>query len=200
MLPKPAHLGPRYAAQFEDAGVASAYRFRPPYPLEFFDVLSRLYAAGPRRVLELGCGTGDVTVGLAGRADRVDAVESSAEMLAAARRREGGDDPRIRWLRGSAEVAEFDGPYSLSVAAESLHLPTAQGGLGGPTALTALRNAVRPSSRRAPPGTPDTCRRAAHLPRHSESHPNHSIGLTMRRVACSTSAANASPKPGRCWS
>ena len=32
MIPKPAHLGPDYAAQFQDAAVAGAYHTRPPYP------------------------------------------------------------------------------------------------------------------------------------------------------------------------
>lgn len=119
--PKPAHLSPRYGAQFEDASVAAAYHARPPYPAEFFDLLKPLHAPGRRRILELGCGTGDATIGLAGQAERVDAVEPSAAMLALARRREGAGDPRINWMHAAAEVAAFAGPYSLAVAAESLH-------------------------------------------------------------------------------
>ena len=65
-LPKPAHLAPRYGQQFLDASVAHAYGTRPPYPAEFFDVSDSLHAPGPRRILELGCGTGDVTSGLIG--------------------------------------------------------------------------------------------------------------------------------------
>jgi hypothetical protein len=66
MLPKPAHLGPVYGAQFQDRSVADAYAARPPYPPEFFDIVeSLLPPAGsePRRILELGCGTGDNVIG-----------------------------------------------------------------------------------------------------------------------------------------
>ena len=119
--PKPAHLGPKYGAQFEDASVAAAYRARPPYPPEFFATLRELLAPGPRTVLELGSGTGDVTLGLLSAADRIDAVEPSAAMLAVARRRPGAGNARIRWTHASAEAAHFEGPYALAVAAESLH-------------------------------------------------------------------------------
>jgi SAM-dependent methyltransferase len=121
LLPKPAHLGPAYGAQFQDECVARAYAARPPYPSAFFDALERLQPPGPRAVLELGSGTGDVTLELAPRVGRIDAVEPSPAMLAAARRRPRADHPSIRWIAATAEAAPFDGPYSLAVAAESLH-------------------------------------------------------------------------------
>jgi ubiquinone/menaquinone biosynthesis C-methylase UbiE len=122
LLPKPAHLGPAYAAQFQDRSVAQAYAARPPYPAEFFDIVAELLPpARPRRILELGCGTGDVTLGLIGRAERIDAIDPSAAMLDIARSRPRADDSSIRWIEATAEQANFDGPYSLAVAAESLH-------------------------------------------------------------------------------
>jgi SAM-dependent methyltransferase len=72
-------------------------------------------------VLELGCGTGDVTLGLAGRAECIDAIEPSREMLAVARARPGASHASLRWIEASAENAELAGPYSLALAAESLH-------------------------------------------------------------------------------
>src|SRR5690242_5932574 len=120
-IPKPPHLGPEYGAQFEDASVAAAYRTRLAYPQSFFDLVAKLHAPGARRILELGSGTGDVTLGIADQCERVDAVESSASMLAIARQREGGVDQRIKWIHARAEDAPFDGPYTLAVAAESLH-------------------------------------------------------------------------------
>jgi ubiquinone/menaquinone biosynthesis C-methylase UbiE len=93
-----------------------------PYPPAFFDILETMQSPIQRgRILELGCGTGDATFGLAARADRIDAVEPSAAMLSVARCRTGANDTRIRWLHGTAEQIEFEGPYSLAVAAESLH-------------------------------------------------------------------------------
>jgi SAM-dependent methyltransferase len=121
MLPKPAHLGSHYAAQFEDASVAAAYRVRPPYPAEFFSFLERLHVSGRRNVLELGSGTGDVTFGLLNGDIHIDAIEPSAAMLSTARRSAAADDPRIHWICAPAETAEFGGRYSLAIAVESLH-------------------------------------------------------------------------------
>lgn len=122
LAPKPGHLGPRYGAQFQDHSVARAYYARPPYPHAFFDILETLQSPLQRgRILELGCGTGDATFGLAARAERIDAVEPSAAMLSAARCRPDANDTHIRWLHATAEQAEFEGPYSLAFAAESLH-------------------------------------------------------------------------------
>ena len=120
MDPKPAHLASCHAAQFEDASVAAAYRTRPPYPPETFSVLARLVLPGPRHVLELGCGTGDLTIPLASDVERVDAIDPSSAMLALARRRSIGEG-RVRWIHAPAETAPLQGPYALAVAAESLH-------------------------------------------------------------------------------
>ena len=55
----------------------------------FYDLLSRVGAESPRRVVDLGCGPGNLTVTLADRwPDAViEAVDSSPEMVAAARER-----------------------------------------------------------------------------------------------------------------
>ena len=55
----------------------------------FYDLLSRVGAESPRRVVDLGCGPGNLTVTLSARwPDAViEAVDSSAEMVAAARER-----------------------------------------------------------------------------------------------------------------
>ena len=120
--PRPAHLAPAYAAQFQDASVAAAYHTRPPYPAELFDLLAALQPAGvPRAILDLGCGTGDVTLGLLGRADRIDAVDPSAAMLAVARGRPGAGQAGLRWIHARAEGCRLRGPYSLAVAGDSLH-------------------------------------------------------------------------------
>jgi SAM-dependent methyltransferase len=121
MPPKPAHLGPRYGAQFGDASIAAAYRARPPYPQSFFELLRALHAPGARRILDLGSGTGDVALGLVDQCEQIDAVEPSASMLQVAQQREGAADRRIRWIHARAEDAQFDGRYTLAVAGESLH-------------------------------------------------------------------------------
>ena len=62
-------------------------------PDEVFEILEARMPAEPRRVLELGCGTGDLTLQLARRVDRLDAVYFSEAMLAVARSRPVRIDP-----------------------------------------------------------------------------------------------------------
>jgi SAM-dependent methyltransferase len=121
VIPKPAHLGPPYAAQFEDEAVARVYETRPPYPLQVFDLLEGLMPSGPRSVLDLGCGTGDVALGLLGRAARIDAVDSSRAMLNVARARRPSGRLGLHWIEGKAEDFRPGTRYSLVAAGESLH-------------------------------------------------------------------------------
>lgn len=121
MLPKPAHLGDAYAAQFSDPSVVAAYPHRPPYPPATFPILAGLIGTAPRTVLDIGCGTGDIARHLAPLVDRVDAVDISAPMIDLGKRLSGGDDPRLRWILGRAETATIDPPYALVTAGESLH-------------------------------------------------------------------------------
>ena len=109
------------AAAFAHAGVAGAYRHRPPYPPEVFDVLGRLITDRPRTVLDIGAGEGALARPLAALADHVDAVDISAAMVEAGRRRPGGRRANLRWILGAAESAELDGPYALVTAGASLH-------------------------------------------------------------------------------
>ena len=59
-----------------------AERSRP-----FADLVARVDATAPRAVVDLGCGPGELTAGLAGRwpAARLSGIDSSAEMIAKAR-------------------------------------------------------------------------------------------------------------------
>ncbi|MDR2986912.1 MAG: methyltransferase domain-containing protein, partial [Nocardiopsaceae bacterium] len=112
---------PDLAATFQHAGVAEAYAHRPPYPPEVFDVLTTLITGQPRTVLDLGAGEGALARPLAGLVDQVDAVDISAAMIAAGRRRPGGDRSNLRWILGAAESAPLRGPYALVTAGASLH-------------------------------------------------------------------------------
>jgi ubiquinone/menaquinone biosynthesis C-methylase UbiE len=121
MKPKPEHLGPDYGAQFKDRSVVEAYHRRPPYPDETFDILTGLITSEPRRVLDVGCGTGYLARTLAQRVDSVDAVDFSAYMLAQGRQLPGGDAPNLCWIEGAAEEVDLSPPYALITAGESLH-------------------------------------------------------------------------------
>lgn len=145
---RPEHLGARYGAQFQDGAVAAAYRHRPPYPEETFDLLAGLVPAACRRVLDVGCGTGDLTVGLAPRVDEVEAVDPSQAMLAEARRRPLPAG-RVRWVQGSAETVPLHPPYGLVTAGESLHW------MDWGVTLPRLRAALHPDGRIAIAGRLD---------------------------------------------
>ena len=120
---RPADRG-QLAAVFGHAGVADAYRHRPPYPPEVFDILERIIADRPRRVLDLGAGDGALARPLAARVDHVDALDISAAMVEAGRRRPGGQQRNLRWIVGAAETAELGGRYALVTAGASLHWMT----------------------------------------------------------------------------
>ena len=105
---------------FADEEVVALYRHRPPYPTAVFDRLRGLIVA-PRIVLDAGCGTGALARGLVKDVARVDALDPSPAMLAAARRLPHGTDERIRWQLGTAEEAALGGEYGLITCGASLH-------------------------------------------------------------------------------
>src|SRR5689334_20106439 len=83
---------PRQYAVFAD------HRGRP-----FVDLLARVEAPAPRLVVDLGCGPGELTLGLARRWPdaRIVGVDSSPQMLE--RARELDADGRVEWVRARAE-------------------------------------------------------------------------------------------------
>jgi SAM-dependent methyltransferase len=121
MQPKPEHLGPHVASAFRDPSVARAYQYRPTYPPAVFDILDELAVDEPRRVLDVGCGTGLLARPLAERVEAVDALDVSPEMIDWGRRLPGGDHPRLAWIVGWAEDAPLRPPYALITAGDSLH-------------------------------------------------------------------------------
>jgi SAM-dependent methyltransferase len=108
-------------AAFQDPSVIQCYRYRPPFPPEVFTVLSTLIVDRPRRVLDLGSGTGFVARELLRFVDAIDAVDISEGMIAVGQQLPGGDDSRLRWILGRAEDAPLDPPYALITAGDSLH-------------------------------------------------------------------------------
>ncbi len=121
MASRPAHLTAENAAVFQERNVVDVYHLRLPYPPEVYDILEGLIRDEPRSVLDVGTGTGEFARPLTGRADRVDAVDISAAMVAKGRTLPGGDHPRLRWVVAPIETAELRPPYSLITAGDSLH-------------------------------------------------------------------------------
>lgn len=111
------HVNPRGGEAFDDADVAAAYVYRPPYPDELFAFLKEL-SAHRRRALDLGCGTGKLAHRLAASFEHVDAVDPSASMLAIA---DDGSHRNVSWIHGYAEEAQLADRYDLVTAGASIH-------------------------------------------------------------------------------
>jgi len=113
----------KYSSIFQDESVVRAYRYRPRYPAELFELLTKLMppTCSPRAVLDAGCGTGFVARSLAPLVERVDAVDFSAAAIREGRRLPGGDHPQLRWIVGPIESVAVDPPYCLITAGASMH-------------------------------------------------------------------------------
>lgn len=99
------------------SSVATGYRaFRPGYPPALFEWLAAA-APGRERAVDLGCGTGQASVGLARHFDEVIALDPSAEQLASAERH-----PRVSYRVAQAEATGLpDGCADLVVAGQAFH-------------------------------------------------------------------------------
>lgn len=86
------------------SGTAHYYaRYRPGYPEHFFQhVISRFRLDGTARVLDLGCGTGQLTIPLASRVAEAVGMDPEPEMLAeAVVQADRAGLRNIRWVQGS---------------------------------------------------------------------------------------------------
>ncbi|MEV0107701.1 class I SAM-dependent methyltransferase [Nocardia sp. NPDC050799] len=107
------------------AGTAWHYaRYRPSYPEALFDDLIRRFGLdGTGRILDLGCGTGQLTLPLAAHVDEAVGVDPDPEMLAEAaqRSRETGVT-NVTWAQGSsADLGGGYGRFRLVTMGRSFH-------------------------------------------------------------------------------
>jgi len=119
-------------------GTARDYdRFRVPYPQSLIDDLAlQCGADGRGRLLDLACGTGQVTFALAGRFAEVWAVDQEPDMTSLVARKAGAAGlGHLRVLTSSAEnLPAPDGSFSLIAIGNAFHrLPR------GAVAASALR-------------------------------------------------------------
>ena len=121
MQPKPENSGSYYAEAFKDHQVVDAYRYRPPYPDEVFDILAGLIVDEPRTVLDVGAGSGDIARRMVDFVERVDAVDFSQNMIERGKQLFNGDHPRLHWIYGRIEEVPLVPPYALITAGSSIH-------------------------------------------------------------------------------
>ncbi|RJF87572.1 class I SAM-dependent methyltransferase [Oleomonas cavernae] len=77
------------------------------------DFYLRLAGDTPRRILDLGCGTGLLTMALAARGHLVSGLDPATAMLEVGRRRAGG--ARVRWIAGDARSTTLDARFDLII-------------------------------------------------------------------------------------
>jgi len=105
---------------FDDADVARAYDFRPPYAPAMYDFLVELV---PHRgtLVDLGCGPGKIAAALADRFERVVAIDASGPMIDRARELHAARHPNIAWQHAPAEEAALPARIDLVTAGASIH-------------------------------------------------------------------------------
>jgi len=123
MQPEPEHFGASLAGAFKDQRVVDAYKYRPPYPNQVFDILSGLITDEPRAILDVGAGSGDIARNLVDVVERVDAVDFSLHMIEMGKQLPNGNHPHLQWIYGKIEDVPLTPPYALITAGSSIHWP-----------------------------------------------------------------------------
>jgi SAM-dependent methyltransferase len=111
----------RYGEVFNE--VAEEYeRHRPAYPDALIDRACEVGALGPgARVLEIGCGTGQLTRSLLARGLRVTAIEPGERLIARARE-QLGDAGEVEFVNRRLEEAPLPrAHYSAAFSASAIH-------------------------------------------------------------------------------
>jgi len=117
MTPRPEATARRYGMVFDD--VAAEYdRYRPAYPDELIDQACQAAGLGTGDVvLEIGCGSGQLTRSLVARGLRVTAVEPGARLIALARQNLPG--AAVEFVPATFEQAPLPREYFRAVFSAS---------------------------------------------------------------------------------
>jgi trans-aconitate 2-methyltransferase len=191
-----------------DAQVYAAFSDERSRP--FDDLLARVGAEAPRTVVDLGCGPGPLTAGLARRwpTARVTGVDSSAEMIAAAAPYAG---PRVRFVLDDLARWRPETPVDVVVSNAALQWVPEHRGLlpglvrtlapGGWLAFQVPGNHDAPSHRalRAVAGEPPFAEHTRALSRPGVAEPSEYLadllGLGCRVDAWETTYLHVLPGP-----
>lgn len=113
-------------AEFEDPRVVAVYDAESPWSREddfFVSIVDEFAPISPDpdvrtpHILDLGCGTGRLAVGLAGRGYEVTGVDPAAASLDIARARDGSEP--ITWMGGTSAVLS---PHTFDAAVMTSHV------------------------------------------------------------------------------
>jgi SAM-dependent methyltransferase len=94
-----------WQAEFRDARLVEVYDAECPWGRDD-DWFSSVVGERPVRVLDLGCGTGRLTLGLARAGHTVTGVDPARASLSAARHKEGAS--RVAWIEGTSAGLSAD--------------------------------------------------------------------------------------------
>ena len=131
-------------AEYNDARLVEVYDAEGPWGRDddyFFALVNETPGA---RVLDLGCGTGRLALGLAAAGHAVTGIEPSSASLAAARNKAGAEG--VTWIHGTAESAP-EGAFDVAIMTG--HVSQFLGEDEWTRALRALWRALVPGGRLA---------------------------------------------------
>ena len=106
------------------AGTAAYYdRYRKPYPDALFDdLVGRAGVSSTGRLLDLACGTGQISLPLARRFASVVAVDQERESVEYANAKSSRlGIGNVTWVAGSAETVDLDGLFELITVGNAFH-------------------------------------------------------------------------------
>ena len=103
-------------------GIAERYEAsRPGYPQHVMEFVAKTAGLGPGAVvLEVGCGTGQLTERLAGRGFRLTAIDIGPSMVAAARQRLAGADVSFH-VTSFEDLLAADRSFDLVISSAAFH-------------------------------------------------------------------------------
>jgi SAM-dependent methyltransferase len=104
-------MAPVHQSEFNDPRLVGVYDAAFGWDRDDDLFLALAGENGPARVLDLGCGTGRLTLAMAAAGHRVTGVDPAAASIEAARRKIGAE--RVTWVVGTS--AELEGSFDVAV-------------------------------------------------------------------------------------